>query len=257
MALNDYDQNNKKEYKPTHYSNYRMSNIESTVDQTVMTFTYWNGALKISIVPLKPGSNAENVAFDYDNAIDIYLNHSKAYILASEIERFMADPERFNSSGVPSGQGLITISNGKEFGIDCPCMVVRKIDEQGLPTSYYVYQFKNDYHFSVRNYDAKQGSFDKVTDDYADMEIYQLKLLLEEYYKAMTGAVAYSVVDANRYEQRKIMNSLNSICDKLGIQSYGNGGHTKSSTSVFANSKPTNYSSASLSSVDSIMYEEE
>lgn len=244
MLGDKYNNENKKQYSPTVYSPYRMSNIQG-FDPSIINFTFWNNNLKISIAPKKQG---DEVSFDHDNAISIYLSHVKARILYEEICKFQADPVKYNSSGIASGQGLITISNGKEFGVDCPCIVIRKVDESGNVVSSYAYQIKNDYYYVIRNYDETNNSFDKVTEDYASIELEQLKTLLMEYYKAMTGAMAYSVIEQSKYDNTRISNKLDQIANKLGVQfNSGKGGYNKSSSSVF-NSKPaTNYTSSTLS----------
>lgn len=257
MLGDTYNQNEKKQYRPTVYSPYRMSNIEDSIDPSCITFTYWNETLKISIAPKKQG-NGDQVAFDYENAIAIYLNHTKARILYDEICRFQEDPVKYNSSGIPSGQGLITISNGKEFGIDCPCIVIRKIDENGAIVSSYAYQIKDNYYYSIRNYDEKNNTFDKVTTDYASIELEQLKTLLMEYYKAMTGAIAYSVMDQNRFDVGRTSNKLDQIAAKLGVQ-FGSGNRSgfKSSVSAFNNRPATNYTSSSYDDISREMDEQD
>lgn len=255
MALgNNYNQNDnkgKQQYHPTVYSAYRMNNAESIIDQTAITFTYWNGALKISIAPKKPDTNSEIATFDFDNSISVYLNHTKARILYGEICKFQENPGLYNNVGIPSGQGLITLSDGKEFGVESPCIVIRKIDQAGATTSSYAYQFKIDYHYSIRNYDQASGNFEKNTLDYNNLEIEQLKTLLLEYYTAMTGAMAYSVIDQSKFENTRTTNKLDQIAEKLGVQFGGNKtGNYKSSHSVFNSSKPTNYSSSTLDDIE-------
>ena len=258
MLGETYNQNEskKQQYSPTVYSPYRMSNVEDSIDRSCINFTYWNNTLKISIAPKKPSNNDE-VSFDYENAIAIYLNHTKARILHDEICKFQEDPEKYNSSGIPSGQGLITISNGKEFGIACPCIVIRKVDESGMPTSSYAYQIKNNYYYSIRNYDEKKGTFDKVTSDYANIELEQIKTLLMEYYKAMTGAIAYSVLDQNKYDTSRMSTKIDQIASKLGVQfgGAGGGGNYKSSTSAFNSRPATNYTSSTLDDISREMDE--
>lgn len=252
MLGDSYNQNETKKYSPTVYSQYKMSNIgENCIDPSCINFTFWNSTLKISIAPKKQ-TNGDEVAFDYENDIAIYLNHTKARILYEEICKFQEDPVKYNSSGVPSGSGLITISNGKEFGVDCPCIVIRKTDEAGIPVSSYAYQIKNDYHFSIRNYDDKNGTFDKVTSDYTQLELEQIKTLLKTYYEAMTGAMAYSVIDQNKYEAGRTSTKLDQIAAKLGVQfnNSKSGGGFKSSTSVFNNKPATNYTSSTLDDIN-------
>lgn len=205
MGINDNyknsNQNGKNEvYSPTVYSPYKMSNTTSEIDPGSLNFTFWQKSLKISISPMKPSSDPSDISFDHKNAVDIYLTHTKARILYNEICLFQSDPDKYNSSGIPSGEGLITISNGSEFGFDnSPCLVIRKINsENGKTTSSYAYQFKKDYHYSIRNFDESTGEFEKHLEEYQSIEIEQFKTLLMEYYTAMSGAMAFSVMEMNK-----------------------------------------------------------
>ena len=256
MALgdvNNYNSNKEKKYTPTLYSQYTMSNVESTVDITKLEPYFWNSLLALSIVPLvKEGDNYRG---DRDSAITAYLTHNKARMLYEEIKMFMQNPNTFNNQGVATGAGLITISNGKEFGVSTPCLSIRKINAQtGVVESSAAYQFKTDYHYAIRNFDEKTSDYDKSI--YENVEIESLLTLLKTYYEAMTGAVAYSVIDNNKYNQTRTYNALNNICEKLGISS-GNGQQKKyNNSSIFNNKEPRNNnsggSSFSHSSIDDI-----
>lgn len=254
LGSNYNNDNQKKQYNPTVYSSYRMNNAESTVDPTCLTFTYWNNTLKVSICPKKNTGN-DDISFDMDNCISVHLNHTKARILANELKLFLKDPETYNSSGVPVGaSGLITISNGKEYGVSNPCLTIRKLDENGKISSSFAYQFKTDYYFSIRGY-SETGDFHKEFGEYSNLEITQMITLLEEYFRAMTGAIAFTVIDQTKYENTRVNNKLEAIGLKLGVE-FGNksGGGTKkynSSGSYFNNnsgntSSTPSYNAASL-----------
>lgn len=248
MSLGTYNNtnNNKNNYSPVTYSAYKMSNAESEVDQTAISFSFWNNMLKISIAPRK--QNSSEISFDFDNAVVIYLSHTKARILYEEICNFQNNPGLINA-GVPSGSALITICNGKEFGVTTPCLVIRKVNaETGATEASYAYQFKAGYHYGIRNYNQNDGSFDKVSVDYDNLEVEQFKTLLLEYYKAMTGAVAYSVIDQMKYDVSRFNTKCNLIAEKLGVEFRAGGekaATSKSSTSYFNNANKSNSMSAS------------
>lgn len=237
MSYNSYSNNKNanKPYEPDVYTPYRFNNAESSVDKTCLTFSIWNRSLKISIAPRK--ENSEEVAFDMEKGVTVYLNHTKARILHDEIQNFLRDPDTYNGSGIPTGQGIITISNGKEFGSTNPVLTIRKVDELGNVVSCFVYEFKTDYYYSVRNYDGGMN-FNKEFDAYRYLEIQSMLTMLEEYYKAMTYTIAYSVIEANKYNQSIITNRLNSLCEKMGIETNRSskaGSKYTSSTSFFNN----------------------
>lgn len=252
MSLGDYNNNkyqNNGPQLPTVYSAYRMNNAESMVDKTCMTFTYWNSFLRVSICPKKDTGN-DMVQFDMKNGITINLAHTKARIFADVLRKFKEDPIKYNNSGVNSGAALITISNGKEYNSKYPCIIIRKIDENGSIQSTYIYQMKGDFFFSIINY-KEDGSFERDFQSYQSLELDQMITILEAYYEAMTGALAYTVLHESRFENYRAQNERKAIAEKLGIElrpasSSRNTNYT--SRSYFNNS--SNGSSSSSSTTD-------
>ena len=200
------------------YSNYRMNNAESTIDASCITFRFWRTNLCIGIFPKKETNNDE-VSFDMDNGITIYLSHTKARILKAEIENFLKDPITYNGVGVDSGSAVITISNGLEYGKETPVITIRKINENGEVTTSFAYEFKRNY-YSIRNYDGK--NFDNNYDDYKNIEVEQLVTLLGEFIKASTNAIAFSVMNQRQYSANRVENKIDSIAAALGVETKSN-----------------------------------
>ena len=235
----------------TVYSNYRMNNAESKIDATCMTFRFWKSNLCIGIFPRKNTGNDE-IAFDMDNGITIYLSHTKARILKHELELFLSDPVTYNSVGVPSGQAAISISNGAEYGKDNPVVTIRKVSETGEVIASFAYEFKTNFHYAIRNYDGK--NFDSAYDDYKNIEIEQFITVLDEYVKASTNAVAFTVMDQRKYSFARMDNKIEAIAASLGVDlaksSSGSRGRYNSSSYFNNNSNSdngsSNYSSGSV-----------
>lgn len=246
MSLGNTYNNNQNNTRTTPdltvYSNYRMNNAESNVDATCITFKFWKNNLCIGIFPRKSTGNDE-ISFDMDNGITIYLSHTKARILKHELELFIKDPVTYNSVGVPSGQAAISISNGAEYGKNTPIVTIRKVSEVGEVVSSFAYEFKTNYHFSIRNYDGK--TFDSVYEDYKYIEIEQLITLLDEYVKASTNAIAFSVMDQRKFSHAKLDSKIEAIASSLGVDlaKSGNNQRRYSGNSYFnsnANSASSN-----------------
>lgn len=240
MALGDtYNNNEKKNYSPSVNSGYRFSNPESTIDKTSLSFTYWNKLLKVSIAPRKE-IEGDVISFDYDNAGTVYLSHTKAFMLYKEminfLEMYKQGTAQTNAGVATGSEGLIYICDGKEFSADGPCLVIRKIDENGNCTSTFVYEFKRDVHSSVINYTEKTKSFESNL--YELLEIEQIINLLKSYYEAMTMAVAYSVQEANKYDTSRLNTKLKIIGEKLGVEfTKQDNKFRNSNTSYFSNAK--------------------
>lgn len=254
MALGQtYNNNEEKEiYRPTIYG-YSMSNTESKIDVTNLSFSMWKGTIKIAIAPKIETSKDENPNWDRKAAACIYLNHSKARIMAEVLKGFLKDPETFNQHGVWAGQGLLTVSSGEEFENGSPCLVIRKIGESGQVESSYAYEFKRGYHCSIQNFDEKTGDFESDYDSYQSLEINQIITMLENYYNAMTGATAFSIIDNMSYSQHRLNESLNKIAGGVGVELYKQ--KASGGSSYFANKGGANKPRTS-GTIDSIMGEE-
>lgn len=255
MSYNSYSNNKdaNKPFEPSIYSPYRFNNAESEIDKTCLTFGVWKQMLKISISPRKEGT--EEIQFDMEKGLTVYLNHSKAKILSNELKNFLRDPDTYSGSGVPSGQGIITISNGAELGGTSPVLIIRKIDDTGNVVSSFAYEFKKDYYFSVRNYTGGT-EFSRESDSYKNLEIEEMIRLLEEYCNAMTYMTAYSVMDVNKWNDHRVNSKLNAIAEKLGVEvnRTSSRGSSYSSTSFFSSagssSSSDGYTTASIDDID-------
>ena len=144
--------------------------------------------------------------------------------------------------GVAAGaEGLIYICDGKEFSAEGPCLVIRKIDENGNSTSTFVYEFRMNTHSSIVNYVEKTKSFD--SNGYPLLEIEQVINLLKSYYESMTMAIAYSIQETNKYDNSRLNTKLKVMGEKLGVE-FNKQGDNRSSrssnTSYFNNAKPNN-----------------
>lgn len=251
MALGDtYNNNEKKNYQPSVTAGYRFSNIESTIDKTSLSFSFWNKLLKVSIAPKKE-TEGDTIAFDHENAGSVYLSHTKALILYKEIMNFLEMYKKGNAPknvGVSTGsEGLLYISNGEEFNANGPCLVLRKTDEKGHPTSTFVYEFRRNTHASIVNYVEKTASFDSNV--YDTLEIEQFANLLKSYYESMTMAIAYSIQEAGKYDNSRMNTKLKIIGEKLGVEfgKPGTGFQKSSNTSFFNSSNASNVQPAGIS----------
>lgn len=246
MAFNTY--NNNKEYNDrsiTVYSKISMGNPESKIDPTRLSFKYWKTNLCISINPRKNTGNDE-VSYDMDNGISIYLNHTKCEILKNEIELFLKDPVTYSNVGVTSGQAAITISNGVEYGKNTPVMTIRKINNEGQVVSSFAYEFKTNYHFAIRDYTG--SDFRKEFEAYNNIEIKEFITILDEYCKAATTAVAFTVMDQQYYSRTRLENKIDAIANNLGVELPNSSNQKRFSSNSYFNSVGRSNESSEYSS---------
>lgn len=237
MPYGNYN-NNKKQgpYDPTVYSPYKFNNAMSAVDQTQLSCQFWNNSLRIMISPRNSDSPTDQPTFDNKNSISVYLNHMKARMLHDVLCKFMEDPEKYDNAGVVAGASFISFSTGKDFGSKFPLVIIRKVDEAGSITSSFAYEVKGDYHFAVRGFSEKSnGQYER--DYYPNIELECLKTLLEEFYKAESRALAYTVLDTFKFDHYRMSTKLNRIGEKLGLDmnvSSSGSAPRSSSTSYFS-----------------------
>lgn len=228
--------NNKKQYEPTVYSPVQFKNPKG-IDPSELSFTFWNRMLKINISPKKDEKPGDKYpTYDHENNISIHINHLKARMLYNEIEEFLKDPNKINSIGINSGTaGLLTISNGKEFGVNSPVMVIRKMDEAGNVNTSYAYEFNaNDYYTTIRNFDEKSKKYDTVA--MPNLELIVLQDLLRAYYESANYAAAYAVVDSMKFDVSRINTKLELLLDNAGIKKPGGNGGANGGRSFFQRS---------------------
>ena len=250
MALGDnsYDNNTKKKKNVEVYSKYKYTNPNG-IDPSSLNFTFKLGMLVIIISPKKPDSDY----YDHDKAIEIYLSHTKAKNLADEIRYFMSHPNEVNNVGIATGSdGLIILSNGKEYGIDHPVLMAAKIDANGRITSSYAYEFKTNYYYGIRNYDPKNPSqFEKVYHD--NTELSCLLNILDDYSRASSYAFAHANLEVSRFEHYRTQGRVSSLLEHFGIKvdkpnysKRGNNGGSYFNNNNGSSSSNSSYSSSSL-----------
>ena len=243
MALGDYnnDNNRKKYYEPILYSPYGTSNTDG-VDPSAISYNFYNGMLKISISPMKPGAKPDDRdKWDHDNAVSAWLTHAKALMLYNEIKYTMEHMDEINNAGVSIGaEGLISFSTGKELGASSPCLVIRKIDKNdGSVITSYAYQFKTSHYGSIRNFDPNNPA-DFERHEYKNLEIEELMNILYDYARSIGGAYAYANMNAQKFDTNRTNTKFSLIMEKLGIENLS-GEYSKKSSgysqSFFSNQK--------------------
>ena len=223
MALGNYDNNKKDEYIPSYYSAYNTGNPDG-VDPSALSYSFYNKYLKLSISPLKM-NNGDKVAYDHDNAGAVWLTHTKARMLHDQIGKVLRG--ELSNGGVSTGkEGLVRFSDGKELGINNYCLIINKVNEAGEVISSYAYEFKNKHHYAVENYNPNDSSHKKHY--YHTLEVDQLLDMLKTYYEAMTGSMAYSTLDAFRFNLQSQNTKMDLIMSKLGVE-YKSGMTSRSS----------------------------
>lgn len=235
---NTYNNNDKQPINVT-YSGIGFSNPNGKVAQSKLNISYFNKLLKLGIANKKPSNNNGYDTYDNDNQAAVFVSSTKAKILIEMINKLKEDKDIFNVS-VELKNGLLMISDGTEFGINSYCIIIKAADESGN-VSTAIYETKADYHKGVSNYNDN-GEYSEVT--LSNLEIEQFQMVLEEYVKASTYAIAASVMEASMYKRNAAMEVLYNIGRKVGVVS-NNGSGNNGNGSFLNRSNNSNTSSQS------------
>ena len=240
MAFKSYNNNDKTPVCTT-FSAISFSNPESTIGQTKISISYFNKVMKIAIAARNNGnSNNDFATYDNDNAVSVYVSNIKAKILYELIQRLKNDPDTHNVC-VELKNGLIKVSDGSEYGSSSPCISISYASEDGSVHEI-VYQTKAGFHTGAANY--TDGKYENVSFD--DIELNTFEMVLDEYYKASSYAIAASVWEANMYRHEYESNLIKSIAEKCGVQMSTNSAKFNNKTFLSGDSKSNNASNGSM-----------
>ena len=270
MALGDgsnySNDNNKKFEDPTVYSPLNFKNPDADIDPSRLSFSYWKNLLKIIISPKleqRPGDKFVQYA-DAKSSGAIFINPAKALMFYHDINTMLENPGTINNVSVSSGTaGLVSFCDGKEYGVLGYVLVIRKLDEEGTTQSSYIYQFNtNGYYNSIRNFDETTAKFSKHNYDRIEIDMF-LQLLLN-FATCQDYALAYTVVDATKYDNTRVNTKLDLLVDHFGLKSKGNSNNatpgrsyfnTNSGNGVSSDNASAAYPSSRRSSLESLAEE--
>lgn len=228
MAFKSYNNNDKTPVCTT-YTGISFSNPESSVGQTKISISYFNKVMKISIAARNnAGSNNDFATYDNDNAVSVYVSNIKARILYLLIQKLKNEPDTHNVC-MELKNGLIKVSDGSEYGVNSYCISISYASEDGSVHEI-IYQTKNGFHTGAVNY--TNGTYQEVPFD--DIELETFEMVLDEYYKASSYAIAASVWEANMYRHEYEISLIKSIAEKCGVQiGSGNSNPAKFNNKTF------------------------
>lgn len=183
-----------------------------------LSFSMWNGFLKIAIIPY----DIEEERFDTSvlgNHACIFLNQAKAFLFSNLLKKFKEDREKYSGYGVRAGKSVITINNGTTFNksINDTAIRIVKFNEESLIDSEGAYQFKMDNYKYINNVVTKNNTIEFDSPDDLDLKNIELDLIanqLDEFVKATTNAYAYSTSQSMEYNIRTIKDNLSELLSR-------------------------------------------
>lgn len=201
-------------YEQTYYSRTRFKNNDSGLQ---LGFQYRSGMLVVDISKAKTGGD-----FGYDSVASIFITHTKAHILLNRIEEFekyIADGGKDPEVGfcINAGMGekvtVLILHVTKDGG---RAILIGKIDGEGNMSDSADFEFKKDWQYAIKYNNISSKKFEREFLD--DIEWNEFCETIQEFAKASNGAIGYTVADITRFDTQRILNKMNPIYEKLGIE---------------------------------------
>ena len=214
MALGNGGNQNKTNslYEPSYYSRLRFTNYD---DKLALGFTFWKGALKISISESGSANEGRNNELAY-----IHLSPIKARIFAESVQKIIEDPETFDIYGIDTGSGDTSgfIAIGRDMGK--PYLFIARVNNKGGYESSQRFNFNFDKNHILKVNDLNKLSYQKEYDNSVELEMFRDALM--DYSRSASGAIAASVHDIGRYEAAKINNIIRKVGESMGVSGKSN-----------------------------------
>lgn len=212
---------NREQLTTTTYTPTSFSNPNSSVFPSKLTINYFNRIMKLSILPKKEQAESEAYAsYDRDKSVDAYLSATQAKML-HDLILYMKNTENVHNVCIEVKAGLLTVSDGSDLGVSAPCITIRSADEAGNIKTV-TYEMKTTTHKGAYNYNADDNSYSDYM--FKDIELDMLLIVLNEYVKASSYAIAASVMEAGAWNRDRVQKTIAAIADKVGAQNHLSGG---------------------------------
>ena len=248
MSLGDARGNNSnKLFENTYYSRVR---FKDTVNKLSLGFQFRSGMLIVDISKEKEG-------FEYESLANIFITPTKAKILEQQINIFKKNREYGSASptmgyGINSGMGeivsILAIHTTEDNGVG---ITVGKVDASGNFTKKVNFIFSKQYNYGLNWSEIDSMSVEKEYHD--EIEFEQFCEVISDFARFSSGTIGYNVADITRYDTRAILNKMNPIFDKLGIDRSGNNPNRYSGNNFFNNNGGNKNSSSDHKSYDDAM----
>lgn len=221
MAIGDFggnsNENNGRKFYDTPY--YPRMRIRKEKTNTGLSFEYKSGLLQVKILEINPDGFSYNT--ETPKGI-IYLSPMKATLLAHQLRIFKEyinnddiDPNK--AFGVNGGMGekisFIAFHADVEKNI---IVTIGKFDSDGKIIESADTYLNRDYNYALEWNNLPEMDVTRVFDN--DIELNQLMHMFEDFGRYMNGAAAYAQADLTRYDTVRVLNKMDPIYDKLGIE---------------------------------------
>ena len=222
-----------KLYEKTYYSRISIRDYTRNTGRS-LNISYRSGMMIIAIDEPKQGS------FEKEPVVDVFLTTTKAKLFLKAIEAYEAENKHSDKGayGVATGMGDVQRAIMIHSGVDgTPAITIGKFDGgTGNWIKQETYEFNTEEYAQFITWKDKTDNGSTSLTNVPNVEFDFLKQALTNFVANADGAIAYSVADMTRYDYRGILNKMNPIYNKLGIEiGYNGGGNNNNRGSFFGN----------------------
>ena len=218
------------------YSYYSRYSFLSADKKVSLRFEYGSGLLKCKLFT-RPSEDGQ---WNTDPTEIVYLSATKCMILDNQIDKFK---EYINSGnidpnvafGVNGGMNdkvafiAFHTNDAKELLI-----TIGKFDGNGTIVEKCTYNSSANFNYGLDW--KKLDDMDVEKAFYNNIELDMIHQMVKDFARGMSGAIGYGVHDTGRYDTARILNKLDPIYDKLGIERYTPSTNRSRGTNNFLNS---------------------
>ena len=248
----------KQLYEKTYYSRISIRDYTRNSGRS-LNISYRSGMMIITIDEPKQGS------FEKEPIADVYLTSTKAKLFLKAIEAYEAENKHSDKGayGIATGMGdvqrAIMIHSGSDGS---PAITIGKFDgSSGKWIKQETYEFNTEEFAQFITWKDKSDNGSTTLTSVPNVEYDFLKQALANFVANADGAIAYTVADMTRYDYRGILNKMNPIYNKLGIEIGFNGGSNSNNNrgSFFGNNSNSgrSFGTSEHKSIDDLSFSDD
>ena len=198
----------------SYYSRYSFLSTDKSVS---LRFEFRSGLMQCKMYT-KSGE-----AWNNDPTEIIYLSPTKAAMLVEQIDKFkeyMHNSKKIDENvafGVNGGMSekvsFIAFHTNQERNV---LITIGKFDGAGIITEKVTMESSFNFNYGLDWKNLDKMELDKAYYNYVELDMIQKAIA--DFARGMSGAIGYGVHDTGRYDLGRILNRMDPIYDKLGIE---------------------------------------
>ena len=209
---NNATRRNTPEY--SYYSRYSFMSSDKSVN---LKFEFRSGLMQCKLY-----QRASETSWNQDPTEIIYLSPTKAAMLSEQITKF----KEYMNSDVIDESVAFGVNGGMNEKVSFIAfhtnenkdvfITIGKFDGNGTITEKLTCDLRSDFNYGLKWNNLSNMDIEKVYYKYIELDL--IHNMVTDFARNMSGALGYSVNDIGRYDVARILNKMDPIYDKMGIE---------------------------------------